>query len=382
MLHKKNTLDWIQLLRGVAAFLVVLTHARYTFLGTPDWGLAETIFRPGAAGVDLFFIISGFIMAYSTANSDGSFSYVLNYAIKRFARIWPAYAIVTVLWLVAAQQGFGYFHGHEHWRALLRSLLFLPVDTSKPLYFDMALPPGWTLAFEVYFYAVFGICLLFKRLRWFALAAWMALTIFILPLDKRGFNMDVMADPGFAFSYLNLTSNPIILEFLAGAIIGKLYMADWTRIRSSYVCWHLLGLAFAFAAWYVYAGVADFHGPVKWGWPIALFVLTLAIVSKTVDIRVPAPVLWLGTISYSLYLTHTVTQNVVSNQIIRWNITGNVHSWGHIFLTTACSLVVASIVHHYVEVRLSDALRNWLLRLAALRRKAALAEPAPLRSAA
>ncbi|WP_207215862.1 acyltransferase family protein [Pseudolysobacter antarcticus] len=74
MIKNEKNLDWIQLLRGVAALLVVLTHARYALLGTDSFPLAQQIFLPGAMGVDLFFIISGFIMCYSTATSDGSLS--------------------------------------------------------------------------------------------------------------------------------------------------------------------------------------------------------------------------------------------------------------------------------------------------------------------
>ena len=97
MNNQEKNLDWIQVLRGIAALLVVLVHARYALLNTDSFPLAQQLFVPGAMGVDLFFLISGFIMCYSTAGSDGSVGAVARFAIKRFARVWPVYVAVTLV---------------------------------------------------------------------------------------------------------------------------------------------------------------------------------------------------------------------------------------------------------------------------------------------
>ncbi|RLM48911.1 acyltransferase, partial [Halobellus sp. Atlit-31R] len=90
---------WIHALRGIAVLLVVLTHARYFFLDTPTWQLAEQWLRPGAMGVDLFFVISGFIMVYTTRHAAGTRGEAVDFLVRRFARILPLYALVTVVWL-------------------------------------------------------------------------------------------------------------------------------------------------------------------------------------------------------------------------------------------------------------------------------------------
>lgn len=361
-MDRENKLDWLQSLRGFAVMVVVFTHARNFLIGTDQLALAETLFRQGAMGVDLFFIISGFIMVYTTWRSDGSLDYTINFAIKRFARIWPPYALVTLIF-VAASYSFRYYTSPDNWVVLAKSLAMIPADPARPLYFGLALPLGWTLEFEMYFYLVFGICLLFKRLRWAVLTAWMLLTVVALPYSRRGLALDVQDDLHFSLGYLSLMTNPIVLEFLAGALIALIYLNKHLRIKNATVCWHLIALAIAFPLWYIYTGVGDFHGPLKWGWPLALMFLVLAICSKTVNIVPPRFLVWLGTISFSLYLTHTTTQTLVTRCLMGLNLDRYIHSWGQVFLTTVWAVSVAALSHHYLEQGLSNATRDWLLRL-------------------
>jgi hypothetical protein len=353
-------LAWIQALRGIAVFLVVLTHARYFFLDTPTWPLAEQLLRPGAMGVDLFFVISGFIMVYTTRHVPGTPRDALDFLVRRFARIWPLYALVTVVWLTVNHRGFGWLSNWPPFKSLLLSLSFQPVDLENPLYFSASLPLGWTLNFEMYFYLVFGLCLLAGRLRWLALAGWILLTVIVLPAFKRELTLDVLTNFRFSIAYLNLVSNPIILEFLAGVAIGWLYLQDWFVLRSQALARHLVFLALCLAVWASWGVVVDFHGPTKWGAVVALMVLALALASKSVELAPPGVLVWLGTISFSLYLTHTTTQLLVTRAVEAMG--GDVHGWSHVLLSTALAISVAAAVYHCLEVRLSD------LTAAALRR--------------
>lgn len=356
-------LAWIQALRGIAVFLVVLTHARYFFLDTPTWPLAEQLLRPGAMGVDLFFVISGFIMVYTTRHLTGKPRDAADFLLRRFARIWPLYALATVAWLTVDHRGFGWLSNWPPFKALLLSLSFQPVDLEKPLYFSASLPLGWTLNFEMYFYLVFGLCLLAGRLRWLALAGWILLTVVLLPAFKRDLTLDVLTNFRFPIAYLNLMTNPIILEFLAGVAIGWLYLQDWFVLRSPAVARHLAFLALCLAVWAGWSGVVDFHGPTKWGAVAALMVLALALAGKTVELVPPGVLVWLGTISFSLYLTHTTTQLLVTRAVQA--LGGDVHGWSHVLLSTALAISVAAAVHHYLEQRLSDLTAAALRRLGA-----------------
>jgi len=372
MLEKK--LNWIQMLRGVAALLVVFTHARYAMLNTPDWPLANQLLLPGAMGVDLFFIISGFIMCYSTAGARGDWRSVLSFLVRRFARVWPAYAVVTLVFVVMFYSRH-YFDDAYNVHTLLRSLAMLPVDPKAAPYFAVSFPLGWTLEFEMYFYLVFAASMLFKRLRWFTLVSWVLLSVIVIPLGRRGFDLDVTAYLQYHSAYMAIVTSPFVLEFLAGVAIAWLYRAGWFRLRSEVVAWHILGLGVGFALWSAYSNVVFMHGPMHWGWPLALMVLSMALASKTVDIATPPLLLWLGSISYSLYLTHMLTQHAVTSVLEKLALAPYAHTWGFVFLSSCLALPVAALSQRYLEGSLALWVRNGLLKLISPRAEA-LADPA------
>ena len=363
MYDKEKSLDWIQLLRGVAALLVVLTHARYALLNTDNFPMAQQLFMPGAMGVDLFFIISGFIMCHSTAGSDGSFGYVARFAIKRFARVWPVYLVATLLSVFGINGGIDYFHDAANRLAFWHSIGMLPANPRYMPYFMLTLQVGWTLEFEMYFYLVFAISMLFRRLRWLALGAWILLTVILLPLSQRGFDMDITRDLGSAVGYMSIVTSPFVLEFAAGVLIGWLYRQAWFRIGNRQAAWHAIGLGVAFALWSIYCGAVSTHGPTQFGWPLALMVLLMALASKTVQIRVPALCIWLGSMSYSLYLTHQISQSLVTHAMGLADVSPLAHSWGFIFVSSAFALSFAALSHRWLEQGLALVVRDALLRL-------------------
>lgn len=187
--QSNKQLDWLQALRGVAAFMVVFAHAREYLHGTQWEQLVEQLLRPGAMGVDLFFIISGFIMVLTTADADGSFNYSFRFIKKRIARVWPLYAMATIFWAIFVVWLTRFYAQapetlSDNLQSISKSLVFYPVNFSHPLYYDIALPVGWTLNFEMFFYLVFAVSMLFGRLRWVAFFAWMGIGLIAIPLWK------------------------------------------------------------------------------------------------------------------------------------------------------------------------------------------------------
>ncbi len=356
VIRTSDQLTWIQGLRGIACILVVLTHARYFLLDTPLWPLSNQLFLPGAMGVDLFFVISGFIMVYTTTG-DRAKGGVGTFLIKRFTRIWPPYALMTVAWVILFGGGLSAFQEMSSLKQILRSLAFIPVSPHVPLYFNATLPLGWTLEFEAYFYLIFAVSMLFRRLRWAVLIAWVSYSAIVFPMARRaaGFNLDAVADLGYRFGYANLMTNSMVLEFMAGVIAAGIYLSP-LRFRNPRLCWNLVLLAVSISLWSVYSSFFDFHGPLKWGVAAFVIVTVCAIASKTVDIALPQPVLWLGTISYSLYLTHTSTQQLLLGWFAAHHL--DPRNWGFMFLTTAVAIAVAWVFYELVEVRLCRQFRR------------------------
>lgn len=150
----------IQVLRGVAALSVVMFHAqqeltfRHLPLPLPDLFV-------GAAGVDVFFAVSGFIILYASAPLFGRTTAVVSFARRRAARIVPLYWLALA---ICATYTVAYdlppHDRHAIERSLATSMLFFPAHGNAPL-----LTTGWTLNFEMLFYTLFAFALPFGRRR-------------------------------------------------------------------------------------------------------------------------------------------------------------------------------------------------------------------------
>lgn len=298
----RKQLDWLSALRGVAALAVVITHARRVFLDTPMWETANSLFLPFAAGVDLFFVISGFLMFYTTFHQSGSLA-ARTFARKRFLRIWPAYFVISLLAMIATG-GLAFFTQIEQLRQFLLSIVFLPVN-GDALFSGQSLGVGWTINYEAYFYVVFGLSLLAGAFRWWAIAAWFMFSLIILPLalgapslvnPLLNYNVDV-----YPLSYLRIVTNPIIWEFVGGIFAGYLFIYSGT-IKNRKLATILSVSAILFAIWNTY--YFYYYVSLSIGAGFTVLVAALAVASKTVDFRVPKFLKRMGETSYTLYLVH------------------------------------------------------------------------------
>jgi exopolysaccharide production protein ExoZ len=266
----------IQVLRFVAALVVLNMHAvqrLMDFRGDPGiLGHPATLF--GRCGVDLFFVISGLIIAKTAAGLTAS-----NFIAKRARRILPMYFLAAFPWMLAdiAKGTFG-------WREMISTGLLWPAS-------DVITPPslavGWTLCFEMLFYMAFALVIWRK---------WLAFPILGTFLFALLFGRGAVA---------SFIGNPIILEFLIG--VG---LAHVPRVR-----WAIAGIPIGVAVlvlgaawdWPPFGGVKDFlAGTDGWfrvatlGVPAALIVWgTLQIDAKKGSLTT------LGDASYSIYLFHT-----------------------------------------------------------------------------
>ena len=233
-----RSIRFIQVFRGIAALLVVLWHAS-RYVGPYGTGTGAMLFQAGASmGVDLFFLISGFIMVYTTASNNGSFHYLMDFFVKRFTRIWPVWAIALVIY-IAAKWDLSYLTDIPRLKWFLHSLAFIPTagvsGDIAPVFGFPILGVGWTLNYEMYFYLFFGACMLFGRWRWPAMAVWLLVTLIGIPyvtgrlggIDGWQAWLSPNTDYHYHPRYISLITNPLILMFAVGAAIAKLYQSSF-----------------------------------------------------------------------------------------------------------------------------------------------------------
>ena len=371
---RHGALAWIQVLRGIAALAVVLWHAS-RYLGPYGTGTGGLLFAPASAmGVDLFFLISGFIMVHTTRHVPGTWRDVAEFAIKRATRIWPAWLLALGATLaIKAQSDFFTDPVMRNW--LLHSVLFLPTGGAPadhpPTYGLPVLGVGWTLNYEMHFYASFAATLLFGRWQRVALMGWIIAALVLVPfatgrlVDASDW-VELLAinpshDHRYAIRALGLATNPLILLFVAGAVVGWIHHSP-ARITSRPL---LLGLLSASVACVVLQYAFHFrtgHGLLKWGLSLVPLMLLVSMASKQMPLRAPRALTYLGDISFSLYLLHPLVQGWLHDRVAR-SVGLAAEGAAAIIVTTIASIAVAAMAHHVIERGLCEALKRRLLRL-------------------
>lgn len=278
-----KTLYGIQYLRAFAALAVVVFHAAER---------SSEHFVIGAAGVDVFFVISGFIMWVISERKPLT---PQRFLLDRIRRIAPSYWLVTMIMIAGALAGLfpnlRLAAGH-----VLGSLFFIPVHSPSTGEIWPVLVQGWTLQFEMFFYVVFAGALFLPR-QWRLLFLAAAFGLFVV--------IGAIWHPSSPM--LATYTRPIILEFLGGVFIAELWLRRW-------IAGHSLGLAFVGAALcgfaVIYLSGAEFDEFICG--PLAM-ALVYGMVSLEADGSIGrVPVLtYFGDASYSIYLWHTLAVSVV-----------------------------------------------------------------------
>jgi exopolysaccharide production protein ExoZ len=347
----RQKLQFLQALRALAALLVVADHAIY-YLGTkqevgqPLQGLAWHL---GTFGVDVFFVISGFIMIHTSRDLFDTRWGFAQFFYRRIVRIVPLYWLATMLAAVLLIR-----HQFPSTFEIASSLLFVPVVTEPGQPLRPILGVGWTLNFEMFFYALFTISLCFSRRIGIAL-----LVLFLLALVAAGTLLKPLTDTADPLTTATFLSDPILLLFAAGVLLGA--AMDGSRgvtLRIPFAGGLAIGL--------VAAGVVVFiffvHGaPWTLGWQVVFWTLCIAIVFLAVAAaeRPQSGLLFslerLGDASYSVYLFHFI----IIAAIGRVWLTG----FGHIHPLAFCVFAFAAagggglLIHLWLERPLLFGLR-------------------------
>jgi exopolysaccharide production protein ExoZ len=296
----------------------------------------------GPFGVDLFFVISGFVMVYSSERLFGRPGAPAKFFARRLARIVPLYWATTavLVWFVVP---------YASTKAVLGSLLFTPrIPAEAPLLYV-----GWTLIFEMFFYTVFAVALLAKRRVVVVAGAGVFLIAFtVLFGGASGLWAHAPAASGIAY-----LADPIIIEFLFGMVIALVYRAG-RRLPM----WASVGLLMAGVIWLA-ATVPAVPRLYSSGIAAALIFAALSLSSmsspKGALVR---GVVFLGDISYSLYCTH-----LLSFSFVAWIVAGLAigpigHAWAYMGVMLAAGLVIAAATYLLFEKPTTELLKRLLAR--------------------
>lgn len=333
----------VQSMRALAALLVVLVHCEPALSLI---GLDERVVGAAAVGVDLFFVISGFIMIYTT---DRTAPAPVDFMIDRIARIVPLYWLLTgATFLIALSMPRLLGATQANGADLLRSLLFIPYVRGDGLVYPV-LYVGWSLNYEILFYLIVAASLMLRRP-----AARLAVAAgAIVALVCAGLLLD--PDRGA----MRFFTRPLMLEFVFGMLLARVY----DRLPSSR---RAARLAAGTAAIGVVLLLLAPFAP-SFVLPPAGLAATLLLTSVLVMERGGLAPDWralllIGDASYALYLTHSFVAQAVFKLSAALGLLTPALAPALVGLTYLAACAVAVLVFQAVEKPMTRGTRTLLGR--------------------
>ena len=321
-----HKLSNIQALRGLAALLVVFTHLPSMEIKHGGDSILPAFIRFGISGVDLFFVISGFIMVYVTWESRRNAKNSLKFLFARLSRIYPIYWFIAALVLAAWKIQPDLMSFDPRLTSLWKSFLLWP-DITFPM-----LKVAWTLIHELYFYLVFAVILLLPRR--FLLPALIVWMLFVLAGNLDGWSGK---SPEAAIVF-----HPLTAEFFLGAMAGVIFKRFRAAIaRPTLIVGILMWLA---GLYYLATTLGPAEYPTDWervlyfGMPGVFIVYGVAAIEQRGKYQFPRWCSVFGDWSYSLYLSHILTLSVLG---YAWRPVARASKWDNVLMLPV--LVLGSV---------------------------------------
>lgn len=219
-INKTQKIDSLQILRGYAAVLVGVSH-----IWNDGW-LPGTLVELGGFGVDVFFVLSGFIMCLTVRlNLDTKFDNATYFIKKRIVRIFPIYIICALPLLLFNT----YAEGVKSPYFYIGNILLLPSFTNNPAYY-LTLGPGWSLVYEMLFYYVFaGIMLITTNKNKLLSSLALLLTGLVIVVRTMG-----LQGPQLGWVNLNyIIGDTMLINFAFGIVVYYIFEALKDKIKLS-----------------------------------------------------------------------------------------------------------------------------------------------------
>jgi peptidoglycan/LPS O-acetylase OafA/YrhL len=335
-MRNKDDLLGIQILRGIAALAVVIHHALEQSGGavvrfSPDW-----LTTAGASGVDIFFVISGFIILRISFREGCAPTRPAQFLFRRITRIYPLYWIVCSSILALAAVGF--MKQHDWGQAdILPAMLLIP-------YPRLVLHDSWTLFYEMYFYWLLAATLIFAS----RTATAVMCTLCIISLWLVNAHLSVADGQLAAF-----LADPIALEFCLGMTLA--YFGITFPPITFFIGFGLLIAAPTVVEHPSTAGLFGLSRVIAWGLPATLIVGSAIRFNASSTVLARIGVL-IGDTSYSLYLSHPIVM-LMYYWLLKNTMLKTVTQIPVVPLVVLVCVIVGMVLYRFVE--------RPLLRLAA-----------------
>ena len=327
-------LNNLQLLRGISALLVCFFHFS-DILNVQGNSYGTTLFANGGIGVPIFFVISGFIMVYTTRKTGNKSpnENVKKFLIKRIIRIVPLYFLLTLAWIIIGGN-FAHYFSPEIFPRTWHSFLFLPYSAAPPVLFQ-----GWSLNYEMFFYFIFALSFFLKDKRYL-----FVLGFFIVAILLGRFFEFKNAFISMIFAFVNVH---FVLGIILGLSIEHIKISQKTALAVFFISNFVFWISF-----FNFIVLPDFLLALVVGFYVSGFLF----LDRFTRIKTNPFFVMLGDISYSIYLVHPFVQ-VVLKRFQSENLFSNIILF---LIEIALVILISKILYEVVEKRFTEFLKNKL----------------------
>lgn len=338
----------VQVLRAVAVILVVYTHVLMELYNSAQAQFYHLRFW-GGIGVDLFFIISGFIMTTILPNYVGETDSAKDFIIKRAIRILPLYWLLSSILLFLSRHNPNVLTPG----VIVKTYILFPIFDKGSFIFAL-IPQSWTLAYELYFYFIIFLALVFmKRF------ASRFVPIALASLVAIGF----LFRGGYLATFL---TSPLLIEFIIGITIGLIYHSTVSNanhtgtnsaLKNISIPFMIIGaglmcatIVIATGPFYIAEDIAAdnvlaLQRSLYWGLPCALLVFGYLFTEYFYHLKASKILVAIGDASFSCYLVHFIFLRKLKDVLPRlFNVNPDLYVWIYLVLILALSFAVYKFI--------------------------------------
>jgi peptidoglycan/LPS O-acetylase OafA/YrhL len=344
-----NRLIFLEWARGVASLLVVLHHATLDAPAFYQYQPFHNLFYFGMAGVDFFFVLSGFIIYYIHSRDKATLLNIKRYILKRLIRVYPLFFLISFILLLS----YIYFDQTSQ-RTNLFGLSFL---INSFLLLPSSIPPllsvSWTLVHEMFFYMLFVLIIINKKVGLFLLFSWGCVILFL------NFNDSHLNFP-LSF-YLNIHN----IEFIFWILIALILKRNIFLFTSKYTIYFFILSILIFILNginqdYHFIKISYLNTTLIYALSSTLIIYTLALLSNSSSVNKISnkTLILLGASSYAIYLIHLPILSILHRIVVKLHLQLYIHPNIIFLLVVLTAILIGILTHIFIEKPMIFFLKN------------------------